>query len=282
MCVCVLLLPFLCVCALFALNIPEFMGRPEDDALAKAVEYYPPLVKYFEGYTLKDIRNLTRDDFMQIADPRERILMNIFYQKTLRHLLSSYNAFQLSSYPEKRGEFSAYFRDNAVLMLSALVQNEHQSFDCSKWTPKEVLQECSDLDDSILEGIHTINLSSNYLADDDVDFIIELVQIFSKCATNISVDLTDNDFILFDSKLLYLLDIEQVQWVNVCSTRFASAIRTDFYERLSIEYFKKLIWIPEHFVQGKEWTNLIKGHKHYEQVRDIVRQAHLKYYKKSE
>jgi len=71
-----------------------------------------------------------------------------------------------------------------------------------------------------------------------------------------------------------LLDMKSMQYLNICGNTCASAEATGVFARMQDEHLRKLIWIPQLFLNGNGWKVMVS-----EPLFEVVRTAHLEYYK---
>jgi hypothetical protein len=64
------------------------------------------------------------------------------------------------------------------------------------------------------------------------------------------------------------------RYVVICENPIASYDHYEFFDRLSNESLRKLIWIPKYWVEGKNWELMISD----EDARKTVREIHKTYF----
>jgi hypothetical protein len=68
------------------------------------------------------------------------------------------------------------------------------------------------------------------------------------------LDLSDNQFdVLCWSSLETILKLESLKFVNICDNMIGLAESEKYFGSLSVNLFRKLIWIPEQRIDDKGW-----------------------------
>lgn len=121
------------------------------------------------------------------------------------------------------------------------------------------------------------------LLDQDMEDVVKLVAHpkFKECIT---IDLSDNRFhglrppmrARLDPSLILLLKDER--FVDVSGSPFASVDRCDFFDTIEAKLLLKLIWVPQFWLSGRGWPELLRGRSDFDTIVEQVLNVHRTYY----
>ena len=230
---------------------------------------------YFKNLSFGDLIFLDQEDLFAAAKPEHKLLMRIFAKKKLeefwnrektqpfqRQTISSENKTTAEEKSKNPFDFSG-----GKLVTSTF-------FGMTNPSPgKTFVNEMSPPDPNWT----TLNLSSNNLLDEDVSHIKNYVDPLNKLEI---LDLSWNRIYgkwnpEVDRNLIAIAKKPSIKFIVVVGNPIASIDRADFLQNLEDWVLKKLVWIPEHWIEAGGWKGLVRpGQK------EIVLQTHESFYRK--
>lgn len=126
----------------------------------------------------------------------------------------------------------------------------------SRLTIKEIEEYVNLSGSNTLSKIETITLAYSGLYDPDMEHIVKFIRIITAMTKDdhqLTVYMGRNHFDSIDDKLVELLNLPIVETTDIVGNPIASAGHYAFYKKLSVEQLKKLIFIPEAYVESGEW-----------------------------
>jgi hypothetical protein len=259
------------------------------------------LSPYLQDYNNDDISNLTVTELLRIVEPKERMLMTLFIKSYLKSIVSKENEKEkedksvlIKEYEKEKEDIENHEkrplepskpqftlvdgrlepRVGSVRFKDATDNTEATTADLARWA--------SELDATQQNSVHTLDLSSLGLLDDDISNILKLLQVFPKCKV---LDLSSNHIVgkgkpglNVDQNVVALL----LQCtVNLVANPIATIDRKDFFHSLELrderdQLFSHFIWIPEAYLDRGNWKVLLRQ----EDVKVLTQQTHEVFYKK--
>mgnify|MGYP001110283081 CR=1 FL=1 len=127
------------------------------------------------------------------------------------------------------------------------------------------------------ERVKVLKLKYSSLVEMDLASVNRLLKKLPNCE---EVDLRGNRFCepTADEHLLRMVRSKQARMVNICQNPLAAIERRDFFEQLTEQDLERLIWIPESWLEGKKWQNVLAKGEEKEQKCAIVLNTHRAYY----
>lgn len=121
-----------------------------------------------------------------------------------------------------------------------------------------------------------IDFSGCQLLDEDMSYIADVVHLFENC---FEVNLSNNRFHglndnTVDYHLFRILRQASIKHVLIIQNPIASIDRKDLFTKMNENDLRKLIWIPEQWLQGGGWKSVLLNNKNLK----FVEEAHIKYY----
>eukprot|EP00029_Vermamoeba_vermiformis_P007682 TRINITY_DN3390_c0_g1_i1.p2 TRINITY_DN3390_c0_g1~~TRINITY_DN3390_c0_g1_i1.p2 ORF type:complete len:246 (+),score=8.34 TRINITY_DN3390_c0_g1_i1:2-739(+) len=234
----------------------------------KGEEIFKPLLEYLpDGLEVQHLVGIENpiDTIFPHVPAKPKALLRLFYAKYVDPLLNYKDPFK--QLQEEDDKSKVTLRD-CIVGASA-----SKSFKLPAY-----LISVDKLADYVKENysppaIKVLDLSLNNLVDEEGPYITSLVKMLPNCAV---VDLSSNRFQGKETGwLIDILKMAQVEVVNISG----GSIGTEDCKALlqhTKEFLKKLIFIPEYWLKGEGWRQLIGDNN----TEEIIKQVHMKYYKK--
>jgi hypothetical protein len=239
---------------------------------------FPSLKVYFQDETLDNIARLglDEDDLMAMAEPKDRIKMLRFWRERVRPLLpgkaapnwTAIHALRLPSMgpPKLKIEKSL----NLSKQVNGIVT---KGFSATKFDIDELVvllgkSECREI-------VEAVDLTWCDLTDGDVTHVSNIVTLLPNCsvvklAWNRISGLEARDRVpVVDTPLLAMLSQEKIRQLWIVGNGVASMVRKDFLAKLNDHQLRKLIWIPDEWLDAVHWKNMIRP----EQIQAVI-EAH--------
>jgi hypothetical protein len=127
----------------------------------------------------------------------------------------------------------------------------------------------------------SLDLSHNYVRDTGVGILRETLWKSGKLPALRELDLSYNE--IGSQGLPYfeeILEREAFQYLNIVRNPAATVESKSFFAGMKEDHLKKLIWIPEKYLEERKWTVLLEGRPDLEAVSDLVSLVHKQYYDK--
>lgn len=252
--------------------------------LFQALPKFSPLLPYFEGIEISDLKTLTPEDLKKNVEPKHRILLHLLIDQVLKtYLLQPVHPqsplrvpiylpndpFTLEKFsPEPDGTLNLRSQLSSTLLSKGV---NSRAINC-----KEFFQR---IDGDALEKTRRLICSHNDLFDCDVKYLSKAVAAMPNCS---EVDLSFNRLygtseetkMLLDTNIKSMLELSHVNYVVVIGNVIASLSRKDFYQDLKEEHLKKLIWIPKEWLAGNGWKSVLENVNFH----PMVEKLHQKYW----
>jgi hypothetical protein len=245
-------------------------------ALASATEVLrePRFKSLVESYGLNelsssDLLSLDPDDLIDVVEPKHRVLMLLLI-KSLHKAQGTERDPYLKPQVDEDSKGRAPGEESfAPTVRSKAVLNPLYR------TVREWRDSLAKDSDEARRKIKVVNLRNQHLLDADLEDIVELVTLFPECKR---VDLNSNRF--RDTRkagetLGRLLQNEILQAVDIRFTPLSTVDGAEFLKSLTPEQLRRLIWIPQAWLGGGNWSKLVANEK--EKI-DAVMQAHCAFY----
>lgn len=232
------------------------------------------LSKYFYDLNNEDLGFLSENELINMVEPNEKHIMKIFIGRFLRFYLNKHVSVYLND-PNDPNFFFDIKKKNKLPgdyseSLLSIINQRSLFYDTNKITLKSLKGQ--------LNGIKQLNLSKNFLSDNDTSIIAKLVE---ECKPEI-VNISDNHIHGYDihnaedlEKNIFKILFNTSKYVNLVANPFCSVDKKNFFMKLKEEELKKLIWIPLEFVNTEKWKSLIPN----QEFHSIIKNSHEDYYK---
>ncbi|MDI9634222.1 hypothetical protein QM565_00185 [Geitlerinema splendidum] len=124
--------------------------------------------------------------------------------------------------------------------------------------PKVVSDVAQEVLDEKYSDIEFLDLSHNYVRDAGVGILRETLWKSGKLPALRELDLSYNEI---SSQGLpsfeEILERESFQYLNIVGNSAATTDSKSFFTQLKDQHLRKLIWIPEKWLEGRNWTILL-------------------------
>eukprot|EP00298_Acanthocystis_sp_HF-20_P014703 c20880_g1_i2.p1 GENE.c20880_g1_i2~~c20880_g1_i2.p1 ORF type:complete len:262 (+),score=28.78 c20880_g1_i2:1-786(+) len=233
-------------------------------------ESFNELNGLFNKYiTLKDILETDFDQLVELTPPQFKIQMHYFLHSALpdiRALLLQSQQFSKNEIMDLSGKVLSKellsFGQNGKLFLPQLLN---------------IIKE-----KNLSSSVKYLKLSWNSLFDSDLDDILAICRLL----TNLEIlDIAGNRLYGqskdFDDKLLEILNIDSIKFVDISANVIGGIEKKDFYVNLEPKYFRKLIWVPNgNWLIVGGWKNLVDDRTDFVTIEKIVFDVHQEYFKR--
>jgi len=232
---------------------------------------YPIVFTNKNQAVLEKMEDILDEDLIYLASTDEPELNHLFNQLKMK----DQDPFVKRSNEQKLLEF-----DGSRLNLSGSVYSIRFSHEDSNLLCTNNLLSFIELYHINTENLTEVDLSSNELSDPDLLYIVNFIQQLPNCHT---IDLSHNNFhgsliekSEADSHLFELLNMKHVKTVIILGNGMATSDRRDLYLDLQrskkFNLLKKLIWIPERWIEDKKagWLEVIKTEQTQNMIKFIL------------
>ncbi|MBY0272716.1 MAG: hypothetical protein K2X02_04805 [Alphaproteobacteria bacterium] len=149
------------------------------------------------------------------------------------------------------------------------------------YRPKVVSDVAQEVLDEKYSDTESLNLSDNYILDPGLEILRDNLWKSGRLPALRELDLsfnrvTSQGLPSFEE----ILEREAFQYLNIVGNPAASIESKSFFTGLKENHLRKLIWIPEKWIEGRKWTILLEGRPDSETVNDLVSLVHKQYYDK--
>jgi len=149
---------------------------------------------------------------------------------------------------------------------------------CRPKVVSDIAQEVLDVKYSDAE---LLDLSHNYVRDAGVGILREILWKNGKLPALRELDLSFNRITSQGlPSFEEILEREAFQYLNIVGNSAATIDSKPFFTQLKERHLRKLIWVPEKWLEGKKWTVLLNDRPDLEAVSDLVSLVHQQYYDK--
>jgi hypothetical protein len=250
---------------------------------------------------LEEIRLVNEADFVDSFPAHDRLLALVFYRKyvvpQLPAFVRSTAVPDLGDVYYDDGESAAPARmkasprviDGVLLLNSVLITAKFSAFSDEIRIPiHEIPALLEKIPRQDIETLTGVAMAKNSLLDVDMRFVLKTAKAIADKRPQDSapfwVMLTLNRFHGydkdtredFDQNLIALLSIPQISFVDLTMNPFSSVDRRDFFSTVDSALLMKLIWIPQPWVAGGGWKNVVSNRASSEQ--DPIAEVHNRYY----
>jgi hypothetical protein len=229
------------------------------------------LQRYFKGLTLDDLPALSPEDLVDAADSQDKLLMRVF-AKHLGSRLGQLDPFVPPTMPFAQPKKKETTRKTLELANGQVLSHAFKSLRVVGKTP---MDEVATKFEQQMKEVEIVDLSANNLLDDDLPIVVALVE---RCPRIQEIDLSNNRFHgyskdtqpIVDKAIQALLSRSPPTSVNISGNPLATIDRKDLFASFSSTELSRLIWIPEPWLKGSGWNNMIPK----EELQEIVRRTH--------
>jgi hypothetical protein len=246
---------------------------------------------------LEEIRLVNETDFVDRFPAHDRLLALVFYRKYVPSFVRLTAVPDLGDVYNDDGESAAPARmkaiprviDGVLLLNSVLITAQFRIFPNEIRIPIcEIPALLEDIPRQDIETLTGVAMAKNGLLDFDIPFVLKTVKAIADKRPQDSAPfwmmLTLNQFHGydkdtredFDQNLIALLSIPQISFVDLTMNPFSSVDRRDFFSTVNSALLMKLIWIPQPWVAGGGWKNIVSNRASSEQ--DSIAEVHKRYY----
>ncbi len=233
------------------------------------VDKFSSLQKYFKGIESVDLLSMNMEDLIDYVYPEDKILMKLFIKK---HLSLESNQYNDISNINNVKIFSLEPDDSGLVNLSHMIHNSSSIYH----NPISL----SYLQKTLKERVHDIkilDLSNNWIGDNNLSIVKDIVKLLQP---NLRVlKLCSNNIGYFseicNKVILELLEMKNIEYIDISNNSILSSINTsEICKELTLNHFKKLIFIPKSWMHNSNWKFIVTNNKFHETIIN----AHNNYY----
>lgn len=251
---------------------------------------YAKLAEYFKDITILDLTKLNNQEIISSFPYELNLLIKVFLkessiEKILRCISTPNIVFNYNNDSDDNDDDN-YFTEiyqpyeviskiegaNIINLSNKIVTSSSSSTE--KLNVKNIYNVFGKLED---KTITFLDLSWNGLYDNDLNYIVNAIKEFDVKIEGISLSCNNisgynkNTREKTYENLYYLL--ENCEYVDLSMNSFVTVDHKDFFKLLEKDnpsFLLSLIWIPEMWLERKEWQGMVCKELHYE-IRDIHR-----------
>ncbi|MBY0272320.1 MAG: hypothetical protein K2X02_02730 [Alphaproteobacteria bacterium] len=147
--------------------------------------------------------------------------------------------------------------------------------------PKVISDVAQEVSDEKYSDTELLDLSHNYVRDAGVGILRETLWKSGKLPALRELDLSYNKITSQGlPSFKEILEREAFRYLNIVGNSAATTDSKSFFTGLKEDHLKKLIWIPEKWLEGRKWTILLNDRPDLEAASDLVSLVHKQYYDK--
>lgn len=251
---------------------------------------YAPLAEYFKEITILDLTKLNNQEIISSFPYELNLLLKVFLKESNIEKILTWSSTPSIlfnyDYDENDDDYNPYIENvhpyEIITKIDGVniinLSNKVTSTLLSGLTDKlNIKNICKFLSNFEKKNITFLDLSWNGLYDNDLNFIVNAIRELDldiKCinlsCNNISSYKINTKEKTYEN-LFYLL--EHCEYVDLSMNAFVNVDHKDFFKSMENDnpsFLYTLIWIPEIWLERKEWHGMICKELHYE-IQDIHR-----------
>ncbi len=129
------------------------------------------------------------------------------------------------------------------------------------------------------DPLESVNLSSNYILDEGAEVLYANLWKRGALPKLKELDLSFNRIGLKGLSFFEeVLDRPEFQYLNIVGNPAASVEAKTYFTQVSKERLRKLIWLPENWIDSKNWRILLSDRSDLSEVTQYIAMIHRKYY----
>ena len=229
---------------------------------------------YFDDITFEDLEYLSEDIILSSIDHKDKlstlILLRKYFYNEIENERKEYDDIKISDIIANVKELSRF--NKLVDVFGNITTDDLSYLDYDtviKCIPKSYRMLMCVLLSRYATIIENTSVLTSSISDDNVREL-ENIEEKEDC-----LNLSKNDIGKKSDSDKYIITSLNGKWkyINICNTTLSSFERRDFFQKLSIPHFRKLIFIEKRNLNSYDWKRMIKEDYH-----ELVRNTHKTYY----